>query len=172
MARVPWTAADRAMLQEWYEQGDSAGSIAERLGRSTGSVRAQICALGLRRGVGQGYKRPWTGSELERLQELYEGGTPVAEIARQLERGEHAITTQASEQGYKRLETQPPAPPVRRTRRRRATERERELLLECVITFRRLYKLAQEQGLASSKAALFGPFLSMYQGELRRAGRR
>lgn len=161
-----WTDADRELLRKLYARGEDPEYVAERLGRSVGSIRSQIALLGLLRD--EGYRR-WTDEELEQLRELYAAGVRVPDIAHRLKRSTSAITYTVSMHKMLRGKAKKPEPKPKVEPKqqeaitvRKITDYERQLLHEFLTMFLRTYSLAEKRGIEISKAEMFGPFLSAY----------
>lgn len=166
--RRAWTDADRELLRKLYARGDDPEYVAERLGRSVGSIRSQIALLGLLRD--EGYRR-WTDEELEQLRMLYASGVRVPDIAHCLKRSTSAITHTVSVHKMRRGKVKKPEPKpkvepkqqeVKEITVRRITDYERQLLRDFISMFLRTYSIAEKRGIEISKADMFGPFLSAY----------
>jgi DNA-binding NarL/FixJ family response regulator len=81
----PW-AGDDARLLEMFEAGFSDAAIADRLGRSPGSIRMRKIKLGLAMPQSK-----WTDEERGRLRELVAAGFTSARIAAKLGRTESSV---------------------------------------------------------------------------------
>ena len=92
-----WTSEDIVRLSEAYRSGTSIAVIAGLIGRSTGSVRAKVLVLGLRRGT-----RPWSEEDRALLRRLYDAETSTSEIARTLDRTVDAVTRMCNRLGLHR----------------------------------------------------------------------
>ena len=174
MVRRVWTEAEESLLVELYKNNTLTADIAKRLDRSMESVGSKIGRMNLATKIGK-VADVWTPEELELLAELWVSETPTVEISELLGRTPEAVRTMVFVQkfgrkGRKSRESRESktAAPVRRNHRRKVTEEEKGKLLRFWESFYRVYALAEQKGIATSRASMFEPFLVAYGTEERR----
>lgn len=92
-----WTPEEITHLSDSYRSGMSIAALAALTGRSSGSVRAKVLILGLRRGT-----RPWSEDDRNDLKRFFAAGKGATEIAGLLERTVDAITRMCNRLGLHR----------------------------------------------------------------------
>ena len=80
-----WTPEQEQEIKEMYESGMVASEIAERTGRSVGSVRRKLLRIGARR------DRFWTRERQQMVVLLLKGGMTTSQIAEEFGMNRHAI---------------------------------------------------------------------------------
>ena len=102
-ARTPWSHTDDAMLTEMYQRGIAMPTICKRLGRTYASVRMRVRKIGVSRAytlharsrrdalTRQDEQRRWTDDEIARLHKMHARSTPLAQIAKRLDRSVRGV---------------------------------------------------------------------------------
>lgn len=111
--RKPWSHTDDAMLTEMYERGIDVPTICKRLKRTYSSVRMRLRKIGVnraytlhqrsRRGAltNQDEMRRWTDDEVALLHKMHARSTPLAQMAKRLNRSIRGVHNKARRLGLR-----------------------------------------------------------------------
>lgn len=94
-----WTTDELHELRMLAEEGLGLDEVAERLGRTTESVRAQAYRKGIDM---ERATRPWTCSDITSLVDMFWRGVTYADIGRRLGRSRYSVVSKARSLGLRR----------------------------------------------------------------------
>lgn len=98
-----WTETQIERLRELHGQGLPNKVIAERLGRTFGSVESKLNKLGIKRPKGYSYQpHAWPQEQVDQLRELHAQGLSSLEIGKAIGRSEKAVTHKLGHLGLRR----------------------------------------------------------------------
>ncbi|QIX22403.1 hypothetical protein FOB41_15235 [Agrobacterium pusense] len=94
-----WTKVEDLTLLTMHQSGQSILDIARELGKSFAATQTRVNRKGCGRSAATVRRGKWTAAEIDKVVELAEAGTSMAEIAGIIGRSELAVMAQAARSG-------------------------------------------------------------------------